>query len=236
VPRVTAAHEQEVRDRIIAAAVRVFSEKGYHSSTIADVCRESGLSVGAIYTYFASKEALFLQSCDLISARGLDELAQRLAGATTTAERLTTAISLYIETIDEYEGAPGQISLVQAWAEADREPGVREMLAARRERLVGAGQVLLHQGIASGELPSWLDVDAVTRGLLALLDGLLLQRIEAGDAYRPGDLRRRAGAIAELLLAAASAGEPRSDDLPSPPPPTSTSTDAPGPAGALSTA
>ena len=210
-PRVTAAHEQEVRDRIIAAAVRVFSEKGYHSSTIADVCRESGLSVGAIYTYFASKEALFLQSCDLISARGLDELAQRLATATTTAERLTISIGLYIETIDEYEGAPGQISLVQAWAEADREPGVREMLAARRERLVGAGQLLLYQGIASGELPAWIDVDAVTRGILAMLDGLLLQRIEAGDAHRPGDLLRRAVAMAELLLAAACSERPPSD-------------------------
>ena len=207
-PRITAAHEQEVRDRIIAAAVRAFSEKGYHSSTIADVCREAGLSVGAIYTYFDSKEALFLQTCDLISARGLDELARRLATATTTAERLAIAIGLYIETIDEYEGAPGQISLVQAWAEADREPGVREMLAARRERIVGAGQLLIHQGIASGELPAWIDVDAVTRGILALLDGLLLQRIEAGDAYRPADLARRAGAIVELLLAVAATTGP----------------------------
>ena len=44
----------------------------------------------------------------------------------------------------------------------------------------------------------------MTRGLLALLDGLLLQRIEAGAAYRPADLERRAGAILELLLARAS--------------------------------
>lgn len=207
-PRVSAAHEQEVRDRIVTAAVRVFSEKGYHTSTIADVCRESGLSVGAIYTYFSSKEQLFRQSCDLIAARGLDELAERLVSATTTAERMTIAIGLYIETIDEYAGAPGQISLVQAWAEADREPGVREMLAARRERLVGAGQLLLYQGIASGELPAWLDVDAVTRAFLGLLDGLLLQRIESGTAYRPGDLQRRAGAILELMLAAAGAPRP----------------------------
>ena len=98
-------------------------------------------------------------------------------------------------------GDPGQVTLVQAWAEADREPGVREMLAARRERLAGAGQLLLRQGVVAGELPAGLDVDAVTRGLLALLDGLLLQRIEAGAAYRPADLERRAGAIVELLLA-----------------------------------
>ncbi len=85
-----------------------------------------------------------------------------------------------------------------------REPGVREMLAARRERLVGAGSLLIRQGVLAGELPAGLDVDAVTRGLLALLDGLLLQRIEAGSAYRPADVERRAAAIVELMLAAAA--------------------------------
>jgi AcrR family transcriptional regulator len=205
VPRISAAHEQEVRDRIVNAAARVFSQKGYHSSTIADVVRESGLSVGAIYTYFPGKEALFRHSCDLIAARGLDELAERLAPATTTAERLAIAITMYVETLDAYGDAPGQTSLIQAWAEAEREPGVREMLSARRERLVGAGRYLIAQGVAAGELPDWLDVDAVARGFLALLDGLLLQRIEAGSAYRPDDLERRAGAILELMLAAGSA-------------------------------
>lgn len=207
-PRVSPAHEQEVKDRIVNAAARVFGTKGYHNATIADVVQESGLSVGAIYTYFAGKDELFRQSCDLIAARGLDELAERLVGATTTADRMRIAIGLYIETIDEYTGAPGQISLVQAWAEAEREPSVRAMLSARRERLVGAGQLLIRQGMAAGELPSWLDVDAVTRAFLGLLDGLLLQRIEAGDAYRPADLERRAGAMLELLLAAAAAPRP----------------------------
>jgi AcrR family transcriptional regulator len=216
VPRVSAAHEQEVRDRILAAAARVFAEKGYHSSTIADVVRESGLSVGAIYTYFSGKDELIRLACDEIAARGLDELAARLAPATTTAERLAIAVRLYVDTIDAYDGDEGQVSLVQAWAEADREPGVRAMLAGRRERLVGAGRLLLRQGVISGELPAWIDVDAVTRGLLALLDGLMLQRIEAGDAYRPADLERRATAIVELLLRAGSGTTPRSAASPEP--------------------
>ncbi len=213
-PRVSAAHEQEVRDRILHAAARVFSEKGYHSSTIADIVRESGLSVGAIYSHFSGKDELIRLTCDHIAARGLDELAARLAPARTTAERLAIAIALYVETIDDYDGDPGQVSLVQAWAEADREPGVREMLAARRERLAGAGQLLLRQGVLAGELPAELDVDAVTRGLLALLDGLLLQRIEAGAAYRPADLERRAGAIVELLLAAGAVRQVAPEPVP----------------------
>jgi len=76
-PRVSAAHEQGVRDRIVAAALRVFGELGFHGATIQDVVRESGLSVGAIYTYFKGKDDLFLATCDLASGRGFGELADR---------------------------------------------------------------------------------------------------------------------------------------------------------------
>jgi AcrR family transcriptional regulator len=207
VPRVSAEHEQQVRDRIVEAAVRVFGEKGYHRSTVADVVRASGLSVGAIYTYFPSKEALFLQTCDLISGRSLEELAVRLAPLATTPERLAAALEYYVETIDEFEGKPGQVTLVRAWAEADDE-AVRGMLARRRERLVGAAQLLLQEGIARGDLPSWLDVDAFARAFTGLLDGLLLQRIEAGSAYRPEESLRRARSMLDVVLAAATAERP----------------------------
>jgi AcrR family transcriptional regulator len=210
-PRISAVHEQQVRDRIIAAAVAVFAEKGYHRATIADVVERSGLSVGAIYTHFRNKEALFLQSCDLISGQGLDELAVRLAPLTSSADRLRAAIAYFVETIDEFDDAPGQVALVRAWAEAGDEPGVRDMLVRRRERLAGAAQLLVQEGVARGELPSWLDVDGVARGFMALLDGLLLQRIEAGDGYRPEDSVRRATAILDALLAATTAEAPRAE-------------------------
>ncbi len=201
-PRVSAAHGEQVRMRILEATTRALAERGLDDLTIADVVRESGLSVGAIYSHFSGKAELIRLSCDQVAARGLDELAERLAPATTTAERLAIAIRVFVETIDSTDDEPGQVTLVQAWAEADREPGVREMLTARRERLAGVGQLLLGQGVASGELPAALDLDAVSRGFLALLDGLLLQRIEAGPAYRPADVERRALAILDLILAA----------------------------------
>jgi AcrR family transcriptional regulator len=203
-PRISAAHEQQVRDRIIHAAVTVFSDKGYHRATISDVVQRSGLSVGAIYTHFRNKEELFLQSCDLISGQGLDQLAIRLAPLTSSAERLRAAVAYYVETIDEFEDAPGQVGLVRAWAEAGEETGVREMLVRRRERLVGAAQLLIREGIARGELPSWVDVDALARGFMALLDGLLLQRIEAGDLYRPEESLRYANSLLDVLLASAA--------------------------------
>ena len=209
-PRLTPAHEQQVRDRIVAAALRVFSERGYRGATIQDVVRDSGLSVGAIYTYFKSKDELFLECCDLMTGGGLDALGTMLAGRETTADRLATAVAFFIESIDHApEGGPGLVTLVQAWAAAESEPRLREMLIRRRERLVGAGQLLLREGVARGELPAWLDVDATARGYIALLDGLVLQRIEAGESYRPGELERQARAVLDLFLAAATA--PRHD-------------------------
>ena len=202
-PRISAAHEQQVRQRIIDAAAHVFAEKGFRRATIADVVQRSGLSVGAIYTHFTGKDALFLQSCDLISGQGLEELGIRLAPLTTSADKLLAATTYYVETIDQFEGAPGQVGLVRAWAEAPDEPDVREMLARRREQFVGAATMLLHEGVVRGELPAWLDVDGFARGFLALLDGLLLQRIEAGEAYRPEESVRRARAVLDVLLAAA---------------------------------
>jgi AcrR family transcriptional regulator len=172
------------------------------------VVARSGLSVGAIYTHFRGKEELFLYSCDLISGRGLDELAARLAPLSSTPERLDAALAYYIETIDRFGDEPGQVSLVRAWAEADAEPGVREMLVRRRERLVGAAQLLLQEGIARGDLPEWLDVDGVARAFTGMMDGLLLQRIEAGPAFQPADSLRRARAMLDVLLAAATARQP----------------------------
>lgn len=204
-PRVTAAHEQEVRERIVSAALRVFGDRGYHGATIADVVRESGLSVGAIYTYFKGKDDLFLATCDLASGRGFGELAARLPAGRTVAERLAIAIGFYFDSA-EGEAATGTGNadfLVQAWAQVE-DPAVREMLRRRREQLVMAGTFLVEEGIARGELPRWIDAGAVARAYTALLDGMLLVRAEQGPAFRRADAEREAREVLSLILGAAS--------------------------------
>jgi AcrR family transcriptional regulator len=205
-PRVTAAHEQEVRERILGAALKVFGERGYHGATIADVVRESGLSVGAIYTHFKGKDDLFLATCDLASGRGLGELAARLPRGRTIAERLAIAIGFYFDAAegDASMGAGNADFLVQAWGQADADPAVREMLRRRREQLVTAGTFLLEEGIARGELPRWINAPSVARAYTALLDGMLLLRAERGPAFRRADAERDAREVLSLVLAGAT--------------------------------
>jgi AcrR family transcriptional regulator len=204
-PRVSVAHEQEIRTRISVAALKVFTELGFHRATVQDIVRESGLSVGAIYTYFSGKDELFLATCDLSTGQGIGELADRLARASGLPERLAIGLGFFFDSVEAADGQSGMSTfLVQAWAVADQEPAVREMLVRRREQLMTVSGMLIREGMARGDLPAWLDVEAVSGGISALLDGLLLQRVEEGAAYRRSNAERRARSIVELLLAAAA--------------------------------
>ena len=59
-PKVTEEHERKRREQILAAAMECFARNGYRTTSIEDIVRESKLSVGAIYSYFPSKQDLFL--------------------------------------------------------------------------------------------------------------------------------------------------------------------------------
>src|ERR1700730_893042 len=143
-PRVSPAHGLEVRERILSAALSVFGERGFHRATMQDVVQASGLSVGAIYTYFKSKDELFLASCDFTSSDGLGQLATALTKGTTAIDKLAIAVDFFLDTVDAEAELPGtSIFMIQAWAEADQEPAVREMLVRRRGEFTNARPNLL---------------------------------------------------------------------------------------------
>jgi AcrR family transcriptional regulator len=208
-PRVTAAHEHEVRTRIVRAAIRVFGERGFHRATMQDIVRESGLSVGAIYTYFRSKSDLILAGCDLITDQELGELRERLASVEGYRERISAAVGFWFDNLEVETSPRGPAPLIlQAWAEADTDPAIREMLLRRRRETVTACALVLQEGVLRGELPAWLDVQAIGHAVAALLDGILVEAAEAGAAYRRADSERRVLALIETLLAASGAAEP----------------------------
>jgi TetR/AcrR family transcriptional regulator len=54
----------EVQKKILDAAAGVFAEAGYHYASISNICRNAGISNGALYKYFKNKESLFLAVVD----------------------------------------------------------------------------------------------------------------------------------------------------------------------------
>jgi len=209
VPRVTEAHEREVRDRIVRAAISVFADRGFHRATMQDIVRASGLSVGAIYTYFRSKSDLILAGCDLITDQELGELRDRLASVGGYRERIATAVGFWFDNIavEQTERGSGFL-ILQAWADIETDPAIREMLLRRRRETVTAVALVLQEGVMRGELPAWLEVPPVAHAIAALLDGVLIEASEEGAGYRRSDAERRVLALIETLLAASSAAAP----------------------------
>jgi AcrR family transcriptional regulator len=60
-PKVSAEHKELRRAEILEAARRCFARYGYEGATVARLEKETGLSRGAIFNYFANKEALFVE-------------------------------------------------------------------------------------------------------------------------------------------------------------------------------
>jgi len=57
-PKVVPEYKEEAKSKIVEAARVVFAKKGYHDATMDDVAKEVGVSKGALYSYFKSKEDL----------------------------------------------------------------------------------------------------------------------------------------------------------------------------------
>ena len=98
---------EERRTGILDSALAVFSESGYHSSSIDDIAREAGVSKALIYEHFASKQELY---ADLI-ARNARELTQRIGAALVGVElesgasRLAIGLDAFFAFVEERRDA-----------------------------------------------------------------------------------------------------------------------------------
>lgn len=193
-PRLTVARHDARRDRILRAAREVIVRDGLRAMTTHAVARTAGVPVGSIYTYFADKDELVWASI-LAANRAESEAALRnIRSGGTPAERMGRALAdWYAYTIDE----PGVArALSEIWAEAAAKPLIRDLVARRRERILLITQLILRDGIASGELPASLDPDTVSRAIACLLDGMVLERVERGAELTFADVERRVSLLA----------------------------------------
>ncbi|MDE7004523.1 MAG: TetR/AcrR family transcriptional regulator [Oscillospiraceae bacterium] len=69
-------HPEQTVQKILDVAERLFIEKGYDRASLQDIITATGLSKGAIYHHFTSKEAIFYSVCDRIGRRNVEVLSQ----------------------------------------------------------------------------------------------------------------------------------------------------------------
>lgn len=164
----THASAEVRRAQILEAALECFGESGLHAAKVSDIASASGLSKGAIYWHFKSKEEIFLALFDSITDAIFAQWDQAESDdALTTLERFgEAAIERLLETRP----------LLDAWTEFLRHPGSRrrmgDVYAMSRVRLAA----VLVGGMESGRVKV-CDAEATAGALTGLIEGLLLQAL-----------------------------------------------------------
>ncbi len=90
----------ERRGQILRAAVKLFSDEGYYTTTISQIAREAGVSTGLIYQYFGDKDDILFLSLKLVLETYEKEIPPRLEGIEHPVERLCMAMWAYCSIID----------------------------------------------------------------------------------------------------------------------------------------
>ena len=96
---------EERRGQVLRAAVKLFSKNGYYTTTMQQIAREAGVSIGLIYQYFGDKDDVLFLSLKLVLESYETEIPRRLEGVAQPVERLATAIWAYCAIVDSLRDA-----------------------------------------------------------------------------------------------------------------------------------
>jgi AcrR family transcriptional regulator len=207
--RFTQDQKEGRRQEILAAALHCFAHSGFHGTTITDIVREAGVSQGAFYVYFETKDDVIAALADDRSQS--DALINAIASAETDpVVGLTILFDLHGRTLADSRRADEQRVAVQGWAEALRNEAIRERLLANTARVEAEIAALVERGQAAGRLRADAEPRGFARALIALFRGLAL--LAAWDGAFDAALTAKSiedmvrGALAPLGAAAAEGG------------------------------
>ena len=178
--RMTRAESKaRTRDGLVAAARRVFLERGYHGATLEAVAAEAGFSTGAVYSTFAGKADLFLAVLDAHLEERVRQMETAVAGAESAAAHAGHLARQFAALSGHDRGwAP---LVIEFWAHAARDTGLRDQFAARHGALKAAIARMIDETLARTGQRLALPTATVATAAAALANGFTLERLASPD-------------------------------------------------------
>ncbi|MFZ9501820.1 MAG: TetR/AcrR family transcriptional regulator [Beijerinckiaceae bacterium] len=206
-PKLTQDQQAERRARILDAAERCFARSGFRGATMQDICREAGVSPGALYTWFDSKEAII----GGIVARNRDEVLASFAPMAQAGDFMQGMAETLAGCVLNQPRAKSVLCLEVA-AEATRNPAVAQMMARFDEAVSASLAQIIERAAAAGQIAPTLPTRDLVAALNAMAEGLFWRRavdpVFDGEAVGRAFLEMAASALRPCApLAQSQAGE-----------------------------
>jgi AcrR family transcriptional regulator len=189
-PKISDEKRNARRLQILEAAWRCFEREGLHATTMDDIVRTSGLSAGAVYSYFKNKDELILAALTTslggLRERLLPVIGARPAPAPTV---LIAAILAEIVAFTEREGFDLKRIALLGWSESQRNETLRATMGgfyrAFRDQLTEVAAVWRSERLLAAEA----DCGLVAKALLALILGFVVEAAVIRDVT-PDEIAR----------------------------------------------
>ena len=170
-PRLKPHVQRQRREHILEAAERCFARAGFHRTTMQDICKEAGVSPGALYIYFDSKEALIAG----IAERDRTEF-QRRFEAVAEAPDLMVALTDLGNQYFLDEPPHKRLMCIEIGLEATRSERVGEIYRGVDSLIHDSFESLFQRLADAGRIAPELDVPTLARVFMTIGDGLFWRR------------------------------------------------------------
>ena len=181
----------ERRAATVEAVVDLAGEQNPSDITTAAIAQRMGLTQGALFRHFSSKDAILEAVMSWVTERLLARVDKAAAGIASPVESLQAMFMAHIDFVSEHPGVPRMLfGELQRSGETLPKRMVQTLVRRYDERL----RHLLESGKQQGELHTSLDVGAAAVLFIGTIQGLVMQSLLAGDV---ADIRHKAiGAFA----------------------------------------
>lgn len=193
-PKVSPEHMKARRNEILEAAMECFSRRGFHRTSMKDIIEESGLSAGAIYNHFSSKNEIVDEIARERHARE-NTLLMSAVGASDKALDLQALARSFFTGFAAKKHRNMRRVGVEVWAEALWNPDVMKTVRRGVDEPVKLLARIVTECQQRDELPPHVDPEGLARVMVAVFQGFVLQQ-----AWDPKiDTERYLGAVDTLL-------------------------------------
>lgn len=178
-------------EEALAAALRVFWEKGYESASLTDLTEAMGITRPSLYAAFGNKEELFKRALDLYETEKLAYVRNALDAPTArgVAERLLNG------TIDNVTSdCPGCLGVIASVSCRSPNSPIQKDVRALAQTTRSAMIDRMQRAIDAGDFTVEVDAEAMTQYLMAVLQGLSVQA-------SAGSSRQQLRQVADAALA-----------------------------------